>query len=126
MNHYEPLSPHQIEERLRRCVTELTHSEKQLAQARDVEVEAEQVYQAAKRQAMFSPDCPRVERGSVTVADRDAFVDERCADEYRAYRLAQAALQAAQDHQRTVRDTTSTYQSIASLCRTALSLAGTT
>lgn len=120
------MAPHQIEQHLRSCVTELTKSEQQLASARDVEVEAEQVYQAAKRQAMLSPECPRVERGSVTVADRDAWVEEQCASEWADYRAAQVTLQAAQDHQRTVRDVTSTYQSIASLCRTALSLAGTT
>jgi hypothetical protein len=118
------MSPHQIEQHLRSCVTELTKSERTLAEARDVEVVTEQEYQAARRRALLSPDCPRVERGHITVADRDAWVDERCKDEHQTYRLAAVALQAAQDHQRTVRDVTSTYQTIASLCKAAISLAG--
>jgi hypothetical protein len=121
---YQALSPHQIEEKLRTCITDLTKSEGLLATARNDEVAAEQEYEAAHRRAMLSPDCPKVERGHVTVADRDAWVNEQCEAEHQAYRLAAVALQAAQDHQRTVRDVTSTVQTIASLCKAALSLAG--
>ena len=121
---YEPLSPHEIEAKLRACVTDLTKSERSLAEARDVEVATEHEYLAAHRRALLSPDCPTVQRGGATVAVRDAWVDEQCKDERYAHRLAEVALQAAQDHSRTVRDVTSTVQSIASLTRSALSLAG--
>jgi hypothetical protein len=38
------------------------------------------------------------------VADRDVWVDDRCADEQRAYDIATAAREGALDHHRTVRD----------------------
>lgn len=121
---YQPLSPHQIEAKLVQSVTELTNAEKALGQARDVEVDCELVYESAKRRAMLSDACPRVARDAATVAERDAWVADQVADEYRAYRLAQVALKAAEDHQRRVREVTSTVQTIASLCKAALSLAG--
>lgn len=120
----EPLSPAQIEDKLRRCVTDLTNAENDLRQKRDAETEAEIAYRAAHRKAMLSSECPKVTRGGYTTADRDAWVDEQCAVEWEAYRRAQAKCQAAQDHVRTVRDISSTVQSIGSLVRQAFSMAG--
>lgn len=122
---WEPLTPMQVEQKLRQLVTDLTLAEKSLREARDREVDTELSYRAAHRKAILSEDCPRVSRSGVTAADRDAWVDERCADEWQAYRLAQAAREAAQDHVRTVRDVAVTVQSIGALVRTAYSMAGT-
>lgn len=123
---YVSLNPVQVEQKLVQSVRDLYAAEKQLAEARDTEVEAEIAYQTTRRKLLLSDDCPKVSRGNVTVADRDAWIDNSCADEWMAYRLAQTACQAAQDHVRTVRDVASTVQSIASLVRQAYSMAGAT
>lgn len=121
---YESLSPAQIEQKLRQCVTELTRAEQQLRAARDSEVSAELAYRKAHRRALLAPDSPKVSRGGFTVTERDAWVEESCADQFEAYRLAQVTCQAAQDHVRTVRDIASTVQSISALVRQAFSMAG--
>ena len=121
---YVSLNPVQVEQKLVQSVRELYAAEKLLAEARDAEVEAEIAYQAARRRLLLSDNCPKVTRGGVTVADRDAWIDSGCADEWEAYRLAAVQCQTAQDHVRIVRDVTSTVQSIASLVRQAFSAAG--
>ena len=126
MSGYVSLNPVQVEQKLRACVNELYAAEKQLADARDAEVEAEIAYQTTRRRLLLGDDCPKVSRGNVTVADRDAWIDNECADEWMAHRLTTVKCQAAQDHVRTVRDVTSTVQSIASLVRQAYSMAGAT
>jgi hypothetical protein len=118
---YVSLNPVQVEQKLVQSVRELYAAEKGLAEARDAEI----AYQSSRRRLLLSDACPKVSRGSVTVADRDAWVDNECADEWMSYRLTQVRCQAAQDHVRTVRDVASTVQSIASLVRQAYSMAGT-
>lgn len=124
MSGYVSLNPVQVEQKLRQCVNDLYAAEKALAEARDAEVDAEIAYQSTRRKLLLSEACPKVSRGNVTVADRDAWIDNECADEWMAYRLTSVKCQAAQDHVRTVRDVTSTVQSIASLVRQAYSMAG--
>lgn len=121
---YVSLNPVQVEEKLVACVRDLYGAEKALADARDDEVGAEIEYQGKRRRLLLSDECPKVSRGSVTVADRDAWVDNELDAEWMEYRLATVKCQAAQDHVRTVRDVTSTVQSIASLVRQAFSAAG--
>lgn len=124
MSGYVALNPVQVEQKLRECVTQLYAAEKALAECRDSEVNAELAYRSQYRRALLSDECPKVSRGAVTVADRDAWVEQKCADAFESYRLWQARCQAAQDHVRIVRDVTSTVQSIASLVRQAYSMAG--
>lgn len=121
---YVSLNPVQVEEKLVGCVRDLYAAEKALAEARDDEVGAEIAYQSKRRRLLLSDECPKVSRGNVTVADRDAWIDSACGDEWMEYRLSAVKCQAAQDHVRTVRDVTSTVQSIASLVRQAFSVAG--
>jgi len=123
---YQPLSPLDVERKLRQCITDITKAEQDLRAARDVEVECELEWKSAVRRAMFHPDCPKVSRGAATVADRDAWVEAQCADEYRAYRLAKAASEAAQDRMRVTRDIAVTVQSLGALVRQAYQMAGTT
>lgn len=123
---YESLSPIQVEQKLRQVVTDLTLAEKALREARDEETTAEITFRAAHRAAMLSPQCPRVARGGCTTAERDAWVEDQCAGQWQAYRIAQARREAAQDHIRTVRDIATAVQSIGALVRTAYSMAGTT
>lgn len=121
---YVALNPVQVEQKLRQCVTDLYGAEKQLAEARDAETNAELVYRRDHRRNLLSDECPKASRGGATVAERDAWVEERCQESFEHYRLAQTRCHAAQDHVRTVRDVTSSVQSIASLVRQAYSAAG--
>lgn len=120
----ESLTPAQIEDRLRQCVSNITRAEQALREARDTETEAELAYRAQHRRAVLAPDCPKVTRGGYTTAERDAWVEQRCAEAWEAYRLATTAREAAQDHSRAVRDVTSAVQTIATLTRASFSLAG--
>ena len=99
-----PLTPEAAERRLLTLDNQMTQAELRLREARDREVDAKHVWEAAKRRAFLSADCPKPTRGGYTVADRDVYVDDQCADEQRAYDIATAAREAAQDHHRTVRD----------------------
>jgi hypothetical protein len=111
----EVLSPAQIEDKIRQCVSDLTRAD---------ETDAEIAYRAAHRQAMLAADAPKVTRGGYTAAEREAWVDQQCAEQWVTYRRAQTAREAAVDHARTVRDITSAVQSVASLIRASFSLAG--
>lgn len=124
MSGYQPLNPVGVEQKLRHCITQLYAAEKALADCRDSEVNAELHYPSEHRKALLSDECPKVSRGGVTVTERDAWVEERCADAFSSFRLWQVRAQAAQDHVRITRDVASTVQSIASLVRQAFSMAG--
>lgn len=121
---YEQLRPDQIEEKLRDLVNSMTRAEFKLRAARDAETDAEILYRAAHRKAMLSDKCPVVSRSAHTTAYRDAWVEEVCADEWQAYRLAQTACEAAKDHVRTQRDVVSAVQTIASLWKASFSVSG--
>lgn len=98
------LTPASAERRLLTLDTEMTQAELALRRARDNEVAAKHVWEAAFRRAGFDRDCPRVERGGATVDMRKQWIDDRCADEQRSYDVAVVAREAALDHHRTVRD----------------------
>lgn len=88
--------------RVRRVGSDLVRAEMDLKAARDAEVNAKHDYEKAKRAAALSPDAPRVVRGGTTVAEREAWVDERCDSLEFQYRLAEATRQAAKDHYDTI------------------------
>lgn len=98
------LTPVAAEQRLVALDTAMTQAELALRRARDAEVAAKHAYEAARRNAGFDKDCPRVERGGATVDMRKQWIDDRCAREQRDYDIKTAAREAAQDHHRTVRD----------------------
>ena len=125
-DHYEALSPVQVEQKLRHCVTELTRAERELRTARDAETEAEIHYKSVYRKAILSADCPKVVRGGTTTAERDAWVDQQCEGDWQALRIAQARREAAQDHLRVQRDIATAVQSVGALVRSAYSVAGQT
>ncbi len=122
--HSEPLSPVDIEHRLRQSITELTRAQDDLRQARDAETDAELAYQSAHRRVLLSPECPPVRRDGYTAAERDAWVAQRVEDEYAAYRHAEARRKAAEDHLRTAREISSNVQSLGAMVRSAYQLAG--
>lgn len=120
----EPLTPVQVEAKLRSLVTELTRAQEALRQARDYETEQEIGYRKAKLVAAHAEDCPKVARGGPTVADREAWIDQRTHDEWAAYRLAQTMRDNAQDNLRTIRDIAEVVRSLSASVRTAFQMAG--
>lgn len=99
---YETWSPNDAENALRWVLRAMLDAQRQLAGARNEEVAAKHVFESARRRAFFSGDCPKVERGGFTVADREAYLDKATADERQTYELATATREAAQDHLRTL------------------------
>jgi hypothetical protein len=99
---FEPWTPVDAEKALRWVLRAMLDAQRNLAQARDVEVTSKHVYEDAKRRAFFHDDCPKPTRGGFTVADRDAFIEKATAQERQDYELASATKEAAQDHLRTL------------------------
>jgi hypothetical protein len=98
----DPWTPEQAENALRWVLRAMHQAQKDLKAARDAEVDAKHVYEKARREAFFSPNCPKPERGGYTVADREAYIERATADERQAYELASKEKEAAQDHLRTL------------------------
>lgn len=96
------LSPVAIEGKLRALINDQTRAQRDLAQARNHEVELEHIYKRERRRAILGGDCPKVSRGGYTTAERDAWVEDRCANAEEAYDFAVAAREAATDHMRTL------------------------
>ncbi|MFI6594905.1 hypothetical protein ACIBHX_01585 [Nonomuraea sp. NPDC050536] len=117
-------TPTGIEDRLRQLVNDLASAQLTLARVRDVEVDAKHTYEAARRAALFSGQCPKVTRGGYTTAERDAWVDGQVAVQRRAYDLAVAKREAAQDLLRVVRDQAMVVMALANSVRTAYQVAG--
>ena len=118
------LTPVAIEARLRYLYNRLAWTQKHLAEARDAEVAAKQALLSARRRVLLAPDSPKVTRGGYTTADRDAFVDSAVEDLEFAYRIAEAAREAAQDLLRITRDQASIVQSLGVSVRQAYGMAG--
>lgn len=121
----EDLTPIECERKLRALVTQMSQAQAELRQARDAEVDRRHEYEAAKRRAFLSAECPKPVRGGLTVADREVWVDDRCAEEQRAYDIATARREAAKDHLQTVRDTSMVVMALLRSVSTAYALSGT-
>lgn len=124
MNEDHALTPVAAEKRLVQLDNAMTQAELALRRARDTEVAKKHEYEAAKRRAFLSAECPKPARGSLTVADRDVWVDDRCADEQRAYDIAVAAREGALDHHRTVRDQAMVAMALLRSVTTAYNMSG--
>lgn len=122
----DDLTPLDCERKLRAIVNEMTRAQNALRVARDKEVDLKHRYQAAKRVAFASPECPKPSRGGYTVADREVWVDGQCAAEERAYDDAVADREDARDHLNTVRDQATSVQSLLRSTWKAFDLSGTT
>jgi len=120
-----PLTPVAAERRLVWLDSEMTRAELFLRRARDDEVSAKHDYEAARRQAGFSKDCPRVARGAATVDERKQWIDDQCANQQRTYDLKVAAREGALDHHRTVRDQAMIAMALLRSVSVAYNLSGT-
>jgi hypothetical protein len=116
------LTPVAIESKLRSLVNELGKARVLLATARDAEVDAKHAWNRARRAAMLSRDCPKVERGGWTTAERDAWVDHEVEDLHFEYDKATAAREAAQDHLRVLREQAEIVRSLGASVRQAYDL----
>lgn len=86
--------------RCRRVGTMLVQAELELKRARAEEMQAEFDYQQAKRRAFTARDCPVVERGGATVAERDAWVESAAEEQELQWRIWRMRREAAWDHYR--------------------------
>lgn len=118
------LTPVMVESWLRRLVTALSRAEHDLEVARNAEVDAKHTADSARRRALLGDECPKVTRGGVTTAERDAWVDQECEQEQHAADFAEATRKAAEDHLRVVRDQGSIVQTMARSVQQAFAMAG--
>jgi hypothetical protein len=121
----EDLTPVECERKLRGLVTQMSQAQTELRNARDAEVDRKHEFEAAKRRAFLSAECPKPTRGGLTVADREVWVDDACAVEQRAYDIATARREAAKDHLQTIRDTSMIVMALLRSVSTAYALSGT-
>ena len=114
----------QVQERLHTVHQDMAAAQSALRVARDKEVRATEAHRMAVVRATLSPDCPRPKRGEdgVTVAHRDAWVDDETSDARFQAAVAEATRKAAEDALRVARDQASVVQSLASLMRAELQL----
>lgn len=97
-------TPYQVEQKLAACIEALEAIPAEVDEARVLEVGAKLDYEAAVNDAFVSPDCPKVERGGATVAERDAWIARQAKEQYSAYLYAQADLARVKDKMATIRD----------------------
>lgn len=99
---YESLTPVEVERQIRWVQNQMTRAQAALREARDSEIAAKHAYEREHRRALLSGECPKVTRGGYTSAERDAWVEEQCAEAREAYELAEVARKAAEEHLRTL------------------------
>jgi hypothetical protein len=121
-NIYHPLTVIETEQLLRDINRSLGEAVRDLRAARQEELKALKAYRRVYRKAMFSEDCPVVSRGTATVADRDAWVEEQVEAEWFAHQVAEGAREDAKNFLQTVKEQASVLQSIASGQRTLMKL----
>jgi hypothetical protein len=116
------LTPLDMEDKLKQLITELTKSQRRLAEQRNLEVAADITLHRAKD--AVADRAPKPRRGEFTVAERDAWIDRETRDQWEALRKAVADRENAQDHLRVIRDQASLVQSLNASVRQAYELAG--
>jgi hypothetical protein len=100
-----PWTPADAEKALRWVLRALHDEQGRLADYRDAELDAKHIWEAKKREAFASPDCPIPSRTTgVTTADREAFIERESWVERQEYEIAQKFTQGSQEHLRTLRD----------------------
>jgi hypothetical protein len=94
---HDPETPPGAEAALQALRDALEPARQALREAADAEVEAELARDAARRKWMLSDECPKATGPgrTMTVAERNCWVEDKIADEERAYRLAKAEREAA-------------------------------
>lgn len=117
-----PLTPVEIEAKLRALVGALTTAQQTLADARDAETDAEIALMRARDEV--AQVAPKVTRGEFTVGEREEFIATATRDEWETLRRAESRRKNAEDYLRVVRDQASVVQSLGASVRTAYQMAG--
>jgi len=120
------LTPAAAERRLVELEKQLEMATEMLKIARDAEVAAKHEFEAARRKAGLSPECPRVERGGTTVAERTEWIEDKAAESQWKYDIATAARQAAYDHLQTTREQGMICMGLLRSANTAYAISGRT
>lgn len=120
----EPLTPVQIEAKLRALVNAIAVAQADLRNFRVKEADAATALLRAKIRAQMSPDCPRVVRGETTVGDRDAWIDAATINEQDEAIHATALREIAQDALRARIAESQAVQSLNASVRQAFAMAG--
>lgn len=119
-----PWTPVDAEMRLRAIDESLEPVVEEVKKARDLEVTRHGEYKDARRAAMLSAECPKVTRGGVTTAERDAWVEREAADAEKAYERAKKAREDAVDDMFKVKDQGAIVGKISDLVRQAYAVGG--
>lgn len=121
------LTPAQVQDRLFAVHQDMASAANALKVARDKEVTTAETLRMEVARVTLSPECPRPKRGEdgVTVAYRDAWVDEQVATARFNHAVAEAMRKAAEDALRVSRDQASVVQSLSALMRAEMSLTAT-
>lgn len=120
----EPLTPAEVEAKLRYAVTALDRAQKELAEARERHTDARIAFDLAQARALLAPDAPRVARGAATAAERDAWVLQSVEKEFVALGVAEVRERVAVDRLRTVQSIADVLRSLNRAAVNAFNLAG--
>jgi hypothetical protein len=121
----DALTPVQIESKLRQLVNDLGRARTSLRQARDIELQKKTDWERARRRLLLSENCPPMTGpGSVSAAERDAWVDDQIDDLALAYQIAKVARESAQEHMRTLKEQAELVRSLGASVRQAYELSG--
>ena|GEM_PF-3401493 len=109
-----PLTPAQTDMLLQHINNELERTADLVTEARKRLAAAQEAYKKAEAKLLLSPSCPRVGRGegSVSAAERDAWLLDRLSAEWTAQHEAQVLLDIATDGVWKVKDQLSLVQSL--------------
>lgn len=120
----EPLTPVQVEDKLRALVNQISLAQADLRIFRIKESEAFAELLRAKVKARSDPACPEVKRGETTVAKREEWIEERVLDFELEYQNAVALREIAQDALRARIAESQAVQSLNASVRQAYQMAG--
>jgi hypothetical protein len=120
----EDLTPSACDAMLKTVFNAVSVAQRELREARTVEVNARRTYKRASVKATLSPAAPKVTRGGYTTAERDAWVDDKVDAEEFAYDQAKAARESAEDYIRSLRDQGVLVATLAKSVQQAYGMAG--
>jgi hypothetical protein len=120
----EPITPVAVERELADLSDRLEELRLQLVDARNAENDAKRAYEIMKVRAAAHSACPRVKRGEVTVAERQAWIDEHCLDAQLALQDAKNLRVIASEALRNAQKQVETVQSIGASVRTSYQYTG--
>jgi hypothetical protein len=119
-----PITPAAFEAEMHDLDDRLESLRLQLVDARNCENDAKRDFEIAKVTAAMHPSCPRVRRGEVTVAERQAWIDEHILDKTLALQDAKHLRVIASEALRTAQKQVEVNQSIGASLRTSQSSYG--